>query len=45
VTVVERTTGGWQEREVRSGETVSLDAPDFSLSVDELYAGINLEAT
>jgi len=45
VTVVERTAGGWQEREVRSGGNVTLGAPDLSLSVDELYAGINLETT
>ncbi|HEY5955046.1 MAG TPA: Uma2 family endonuclease [Polyangiaceae bacterium] len=43
ITVVERTSGGWQEREVRSGEMVSLDVPSLSIAVDELYAGIELE--
>jgi Uma2 family endonuclease len=43
ITIVERTTDGWQVREVRSGELVSLVAPNLSLSVDELYAGIELE--
>ena len=43
VTVVERTVDGWAEREVRSGEALTLDAPSLSLSVDELYAGIELE--
>lgn len=43
ITVIERSTDGWQEREVRAGELVSLVAPSLSLSVDELYAGIELE--
>jgi Uma2 family endonuclease len=44
VTVVERTENGWQERELRSREQVVLAAPSLSLSVDELYAGIELES-
>ena len=43
VTVLERTADGWRAREFRSGEVVALDAPSLSLSVDELYAGIELE--
>jgi Uma2 family endonuclease len=43
VTVVTRANDGWVEREVRSGEVVSLDAPSVSFPVDELYAGIELE--
>ena len=44
VTVVERTEDGWQEREIRSGEQVILATPSLSISVDELYAGIELES-
>jgi Uma2 family endonuclease len=43
VTVVERTAGGWQEREVRAGEEVVLKAPSLNFAVDDLYAGIELE--
>lgn len=43
VTCITRTADGWQEREFRSGEQVTLDAPSLSFSVDELYAGIELE--
>ena len=42
VTVVERTDDGWKERELRSGERVILAAPSLNISVDELYAGIEL---
>ncbi|HMA95154.1 MAG TPA: Uma2 family endonuclease [Polyangiaceae bacterium] len=45
VTVVERSTEGWQQREVRAGEEVTLATPNVSLSVDELYAGITLESS
>ncbi|MFW5689999.1 MAG: Uma2 family endonuclease [Spirochaetota bacterium] len=44
VTVVERTPDGWREREFRPGEDVELEAPALRLSVDELYAGVELEA-
>lgn len=43
ITVVERTSDGWREREVRSGEMMALDAPSLSFSIDELYAAIELE--
>jgi len=43
VTIVERTSAGWQEREVRPGETVVLSAPRLTFAVDELYAGIELQ--
>lgn len=43
ITVVERTAEGWNERQVRAGETVAIDGLRLSLSVDELYAGITLE--
>jgi Uma2 family endonuclease len=42
VTVVARTQEGWQERELRSGEQVVLDAPRLAFAVDELYVGIDL---
>jgi Uma2 family endonuclease len=42
VTIVERTSAGWQEREVRPGEAVVLSAPGLTFAVDELYAGIEL---
>lgn len=43
VTVLARGADGWQQREYRSGEHVELAAPQLRLSVDELYAGIQLE--
>lgn len=43
VTIIERTVDAWQEREVRSGETVKLDALDLCFSVDDLYQGIELD--
>jgi Uma2 family endonuclease len=42
VTVVERTQDGWTQREHRAGEHVVLQNPSLSISVDELYAGIEL---
>lgn len=44
VTLVERSTDGWHQQEIRAGETVTLAAPNVSFSVDELYAGIVLES-
>lgn len=44
VTVIERTQTGWSEREYRAGEQVVLSEPELNLSVDELYAGITLDA-
>lgn len=43
VTVIERSTTGWAEREVRSGETVSLAEPNGSFAIDVRYAGVELE--
>ncbi|MBL8956201.1 MAG: Uma2 family endonuclease [Myxococcaceae bacterium] len=43
VTVIERSGATWSEREVRGGENVSLLDPKLTLSVDELYAGVQLE--
>jgi Uma2 family endonuclease len=43
VTLVERAASGWDEREARAGETVTIAEPALSLSVDELYAGIALD--
>jgi Uma2 family endonuclease len=44
VTAFAKTAGGWQQSEHRSGQRVELDNPSISLSVDELYAGIQLDA-
>jgi Uma2 family endonuclease len=44
VTVVARAGLDWQEREYRAGDVVRLEQPELSLRVDELYAGIALEA-
>lgn len=44
VTVFERLDTGFQQREVRAGETVELRDPALRLSVSELYAGVALEA-
>jgi Uma2 family endonuclease len=43
VTVVERTADGWSERELRAGEQLMVEAPQLTLAVDELYAGIDLQ--
>jgi Uma2 family endonuclease len=43
VTLVERGAMGWEEREHRAGETVTLANPNVSFAVDELYAGIELD--
>jgi Uma2 family endonuclease len=44
VTAIVRSVDGWQEREFRSGENVVLENPKVSFSVDELYAGVELNA-
>jgi Uma2 family endonuclease len=44
VTIVERSAGTWTQREARSGESIVVESLSLSLSVDELYAGIDLEA-
>lgn len=43
VTVVERAPTGWVERVHRPGESVELATPTLSLSVDEIYAGVELD--
>lgn len=43
ITLVERTEMGWRERELRSGEEVSLIAPEISFLVDDVYDGISLD--
>lgn len=43
VTVVQRADAGWEERDHRSGEIVSLADPELSFAVDEVYAGIELD--
>jgi Uma2 family endonuclease len=42
VTLISRSADGWDEREFRSGEKVSLGEPQLTFPVDELYAGITL---
>lgn len=44
VTVVQRTGTGWDERDVLAGEFVTLPRPALSFAVNDLYAGIALEA-
>lgn len=44
VTIVERSGKGWAQREARAGESVLVEALGLTLAVDELYAGIELEA-
>jgi Uma2 family endonuclease len=43
VTVVRRTTAGWDERDFHAGESVTLDVPGVSWSIDEIYEGITLD--
>ena len=43
VTVIERSVEGWQQREYRTGQTVTFDNPRFSFAIDELYAGIEID--
>jgi Uma2 family endonuclease len=45
ITIVERTPDGWAQREARAGETLLIEPLALSLSVDELYADIELEIT
>ena len=42
VTVYQRSDDGWEQRDVRAGEIAVLSSPELSISVDELYAGIQL---
>lgn len=43
VTVVRRTAAGWEEGDFHAGESVRLEVPNVSMSIDEIYQGINLE--
>jgi Uma2 family endonuclease len=43
ITIVERTATGWSERDVRSGERLTLSAPALTFAVDDVYAGVELE--
>ena len=45
VTLVERVDEGWRQREVRAGEDVVVQALGLTLSVNELYEGIELGST
>lgn len=42
---IARRTDGWALRDVREGERVELDDPSVHFAVDDLYAGVELEAT
>lgn len=44
ITVVERAGADWTTRDYGSGESVRLGEPQLELQVDELYAGIQLDA-
>jgi len=44
ITIIERISESWNQREARSGEAVVLQHPPVHFAVDELYAGIELEA-
>ena len=44
VTVIERDSAGWSEREARSGDVLRLSEPAISLKVDDIYTGVDLEA-
>lgn len=43
LTVVERAASGWEERELRGGESVSLATPAIRFDVDDVYDGIDLD--
>jgi Uma2 family endonuclease len=43
ITRVERTLTGWDEREFRAGEEVSLETPALTFPVDEVYENIKLD--
>jgi Uma2 family endonuclease len=43
VSVIERSATGWQQREVRGSESIVVESLALCVSVDELYAGIQLE--
>ncbi|HET9931249.1 MAG TPA: Uma2 family endonuclease [Polyangiaceae bacterium] len=43
LTLLRRTPGGFEQSEHHTGESLELDEPRLSLSVDEVYAGIALD--
>jgi Uma2 family endonuclease len=43
ITIVERTQSGWDEREARSGEQVTVRTPAVTFAVDDLYEGVALD--
>jgi Uma2 family endonuclease len=44
ITVVERDDGGWSERVLRGGETITLISPQIGFAVDDVYEGIALDS-
>lgn len=44
ITVVSRTATGFEVHEVRSGERLRLHTPTLDLALDDVYAGVQLEA-
>lgn len=44
VTVLERTVDGWEQHERRASEQIRLASPELALAVDDIYAGIELDA-
>lgn len=42
ITVVSRCAGGWESREHRAGERLTLTSPPLDLAVDEIFAGVEL---
>jgi len=44
ITIVERTATGWDERDFRAGDVVSVEAPRLTFAVDDVYEGIALDA-
>lgn len=43
LTLVERGASGWEEREIRAGEVLTITTPPVTIAVDELYEGIPLD--
>lgn len=43
VTVVRRDGGGWAEEIFRAGETIELSVPQCAVSINELYAGVEID--
>ncbi|HOU89459.1 MAG TPA: Uma2 family endonuclease [Polyangiaceae bacterium] len=43
ITVVSRGDGGWEVREFRAGEALTLSRPELTVAVDEIYRGVALD--